>query len=173
MHIHQSASMAFTLAQEEVPVLDKSVFLGDARVTVTDAVIENFDQVKQALEKLDDTLVQVVIESASGRATIALSNAPRLPDTPWPASIQRLVDLEKPLDARLVSRYHALAAATLEGLTEVEKAAVTARTELGFAHKFSLWEYLQHQPENLRFLLSFWAKLLNWMKGLLKKRKHL
>jgi hypothetical protein len=128
MYIHQSAT--FLIYQEEVPVLDKSVLLGDARVTVADAIIENFDQVKKALEKLDDTLVQVVIRSATGRATFELTNAPRLPDAPWPTTIQTLVDLEKPLDTRLVSRYHALAAATLEGLTEDEKAAVMARPEL-------------------------------------------
>jgi hypothetical protein len=128
MSIHQSAT--FTINQEEVPVLDKSVLLGDARVTVADAIIEKFDQVKQALEKLDDTLVQVVIRSATGRATFELTNAPRLPDAPWPTTIQTLVDLEKPLDTCLVSRYHALAAATLEGLTEEEKVAVTARPEL-------------------------------------------
>jgi hypothetical protein len=128
MQVHQSAT--FTINQEEVPVLDKSVLLGDARVTVADAIIENFDQVKKALEKLDDTLVQVVIRSATGRATFELTHAPHLPDNPWPANIQTLVELESQLDTRLVSRYHALAASTLEGLTVEEKAAVTTRPEL-------------------------------------------
>jgi hypothetical protein len=132
MHIHQSASVTFTLNEkkEEIPILDKSVHLGRAKQTVNDAVIENFEQAKEALEKLDNSLVQVVIRSESGSARLELDEAPRLPDSPWPANIQTLVDLEKPLDDRLVSRYHALAAATLEGLTEEEKVAVTARPEL-------------------------------------------
>ena len=44
-----------------------------------------------------------------------------------------LVDLEPHLDSHLVERYHALAAATLSGLTEEEKAEVTTRPEFGEA----------------------------------------
>jgi hypothetical protein len=40
------------------------------------------------------------------------------------------IDLESQLDAHLVERYHSLAAATLDDLTEEEKAAVTARPDL-------------------------------------------
>src|SRR2546423_1015850 len=130
MQIHQSASATFIIGKEEVIILDQPILLGNTKVTVADAVIEDFDQVKHALEKLDDSLVQVVIRSASGCARLELADAPHLPNNPWPANIQTLVDLESQLDARLVSRYHALAAATLEGLTEEEKAAVTARPEL-------------------------------------------
>ncbi len=49
------------------------------------------------------------------------------------SNVQKMVELEPRLDAALVERYHALAAATLAGLTEEEKKEVTARPELGDA----------------------------------------
>jgi hypothetical protein len=59
-----------------------------------------------------------------------LQNAPRLREPGWDPSIQALIDLEPQLDARLADRYNALAASTLDDLTEEEKRDVTARPEL-------------------------------------------
>ncbi len=128
--MNQSRSMTFSIAQDEITILGKSILLGDARVIVEDGFIENFDEVKKELERLDNHEVEVVIRSVNGQARIEMPDAPRLPDNAWDSNIQSLIDLESELDARLVERYHALAAATLEGLTEEEKAAVTIRPEL-------------------------------------------
>ena len=47
--------------------------------------------------------------------------------------MQMLIDMEGQLDAALVERYNALAAASLAGLSENEKAEITARPEVGEA----------------------------------------
>jgi len=126
----QSSQITFRLPPENDTILGKSIHLGDVKVTVEDGCIDNFDKVKKELETFDNHQSEVVIRSLNGQAKFELPNAPRLPASPWDSNIQGLIDLESPLDARLVERYHALAAATLEGLTEEEKAAVTARVEL-------------------------------------------
>ena len=128
--ISESMSMTFPLLQEKTNILGKSILLGDVKVSIEDILIENFDEVKKELESLDNHEVEVVIRSVNGQARVETPDAPRLPDNAWDSNIQGLVDLESQLDARLVERYHALAAATLEGLTEEEKAAVITRPEL-------------------------------------------
>jgi hypothetical protein len=130
MRIQQSASWTFTVDRETVLTLDKPIFLGNAKVTVNDAFIENFNEVITEIETFDNHPVRVVIGSTSNRARFDLPDAPHLTDISWDSKIQRLIDLESQLDAHLVSRYHALAAATLEGLTEEEKATITRRPEL-------------------------------------------
>ncbi len=115
--------------------LSKTLFgvkiaLGDEILTIEDKIIEDFDKVQKELACNDGHQVAVVIRSLSGQGRYEFLNPPRLPDRPWEPMIEMLADLESHLDARLVERYHALAAATLSGLTEEEKAAVTARPEL-------------------------------------------
>jgi hypothetical protein len=126
----QPAPISFTLEQEEAEVLGKPILLGKVRVNVEHGLIQNLDQVKLELARLDGHEVEVIIRSGSDSAEFELLESPRLPANPWDPSIQALVDLESELDARLVERYHSLAAATLSGLTEEERAAVTARPEL-------------------------------------------
>ena len=126
----ESHLMTFTIPQYKSTILGQSIFLGDAKVTVEGGFIEDFDEVKKELERLDNHEVEVVIRSVNGQARVETSYAPRLPDKAWDSNIQGLIDLEQQFDARLTERYHALAAATLEGLTDEDKAAVTTRPEL-------------------------------------------
>jgi hypothetical protein len=123
---------SFTLGPDPITktLFGKEIFLGMGTVTVEDKSIENFDKVQLELARNDGHKVPVVIRSLTGRGRYDLFEAPRLPDMPWDKKIQGLVDLERQLDNALVTRYHALAASTLEGLTEDEKIAVTARPEL-------------------------------------------
>lgn len=104
--------------------------LGQRGIIIQDAVIENFEITQKEISKDDGHLVPVVIRSASGQAKYDFFGAPKLPAAMWDSNIQRMVELESQLDAALVARYHALAASTLEGLTEEEKIAITARPEL-------------------------------------------
>jgi len=71
-----------------------------------------------------------LIRSLTNQALFELPEAPRLPLNPWDSRIQSLIDLERELDSRLIERYHALAASTLAGLSEEERARVTRRVEL-------------------------------------------
>jgi len=111
-------------------LFSKEIFLGEGTLTVEDKSIETFDEVQQELARNDGHTVPVVIRSLTGHGRYDLPEAPRLPDMPWDEKIQGLVDLEVRLDEALVARYHALAASTLEGLTEEEKIAITVRPEL-------------------------------------------
>ncbi|MEK6300745.1 MAG: hypothetical protein AABO41_08500 [Acidobacteriota bacterium] len=111
----------------------KSVYLGVGTVTVLDAVIEDGDKLKAMMERGDGREVQVRIRSRSGRIRYDLPEAPRIGDEHWDPNTLALIDIESRLDAALVERYHTLAAATLAGLTEEEKAQVTARVDFGAA----------------------------------------
>lgn len=104
--------------------------LGEGTITIIDNHIENFEQVVNELRSEDGHPVAVRIRSHIGLAHYNFPDAPRLPDKAWAGDLQMIIDMEGQLDAALVQRYHALAAATLEGLSDEQKAAVTARPEL-------------------------------------------
>jgi hypothetical protein len=128
------AGQAFRLPYSEEHwtelVLDQSIDLGKALITIPDAIVKNPGDLRQELALTDGHPVKVSFESLSGQVIYEFPDAPRLPDTPWDSKIQAMVDIESDLDNALIERYHALAAATLAGLTEEEKAAVTVRPEL-------------------------------------------
>jgi len=114
-------------------VLGESISLGSAKIVIVDAVLRNLNEVRRELEKLDGRLVNVTIESLSGQVRYEFQEAPCLSDKSWEEKIQRLIDLEDQLDTALIARYHALAASTLEGLTEEEKAEITMPSNIGEA----------------------------------------
>ena len=116
-----------------VVLFGQQIFLGAESLLVENKVIENFDYVIRELAQNDGHKMEVVVRSLTGQGRYDFPNAPRLPDAPWSSTIQPLVNIEQQLDARLVECYHALAAATLAGLTEEEKAEVTVRPDLGEA----------------------------------------
>lgn len=107
--------------------------LGEGTITIIDNHIEDFQQVEKELRSGDGHPVTVRIRSRIGLAHYNFPNAPRLPDNAWDADLRMLIDMEGQLDAALVERYHALAAATLAGLNEDEKAEITRRPEIGEA----------------------------------------
>lgn len=109
------------------------VQLGEGTITIVDKHIEDFEQVLKELRSDDGHPVAVRIRSRIGVAHYNFPDAPRLPDKAWDADLQMLINMEGQLDAALVQRYHALAAATLAGLNEDEKAEITARPEIGEA----------------------------------------
>lgn len=104
--------------------------LGEGTITIIDNHIENFEQVVNELRSEDGHPVAVRIRSRIGLAHYNFPDAPLLPDKAWDEDLQMLIDMEGQLDAALVQRYHTLAAATLEGLSDEQKAAVTAQPEL-------------------------------------------
>jgi len=111
-------------------VLGQSINLGRATVTMEDAVVKNLNKVREQLEHRDGRQVTLEIRSLSGQDKYEFTELPYKSDILWEPKIQTLIDLEPYLDAALTERYHALAASTLEGLTEEEKTAITARPEL-------------------------------------------
>lgn len=107
--------------------------LGEGNITIIDKHIEDFEQVLKELRSDDGHTVTVRVRSRIGLAHYYFPDAPRLPDKAWNADLQMLIDMEGQLDAALMERYNALAAATLAGLNELEKAEITARPEIGEA----------------------------------------
>ena len=118
-----------TLAKRTL--LGHTVELGNEWFVVEDLVIDRPEEVRNELASGDGHRVNYQARSLSGKAKIKLPDAPRLPDSPWEPIVQELIDLDWRLDERLAQRYHALAASTLAGLTEEEKAEVTERPSLG------------------------------------------
>ncbi len=114
-------------------VLGQPIDLGRATVTMEDAVVQCFDEAQQHLTAMDGHQVPIVIHSLSGRMRYEFTEAPSASELSWDSEIQALIDIEPQLDAALVERYHALAAATLDGLNEEEKKEITTRPELGEA----------------------------------------
>ncbi len=111
-------------------ILGQSLSLGYSTTLIEDMIFQNPDEVRRELAADDGHLVEIMIRSLSGQVKYEFPEAPRLPDEPWDERIQQFINLEAQLDASIVERYHALAAATLAGLTEEEKKEVTARPEL-------------------------------------------
>lgn len=107
-----------------------TIDLGEEELFLDDAVFENLAAVRSELARNDRHPVEVVVRPLSGKGMVALKNSQRLPEPTWHSSIQALIDLEPHLDQRLADRYNALAASTLDNLTEEAKKEVTARAEL-------------------------------------------
>lgn len=104
--------------------------LGLGAITIKDKHIEDFDQVLEELRKEDGRTVAVRVRSRIGLARYNMREAPRLPDKAWNADMQMLINMDEQLDAALLTRYHDLAASTLHGLNDEEKAAITERPYL-------------------------------------------
>lgn len=102
-------------------------------ITIIDKQIEDFGQVLEELKKDDGRTVAVRVRSRIGVVRYTMREAPCLPDKAWDADLQMLINMDEQLDAALMERYNALAAATLAGLSDDEKAEITARPEIGEA----------------------------------------
>jgi len=126
----ESPSLEFPPEVVTKTLLGKSIFLGTQTVKITDPYIEDVDRVQEELASGDGHEVTIVIRSHTNRAQYSLPEAPRLRSNAWDSRIQSLIDLERDLDARLVERYHSLAAGSLDGLTDEEKKRVTTRPQL-------------------------------------------
>lgn len=122
-----SESHVITLSET---VLGQSIDLGRATVTIEDAVVKNLDEIRAQLEAGDGRQVTLEICSLSGQDKYEFTETPYSPDIFWEPKIQALIDLEPYLDAAISERYHALASATLAGLTEEEKKEMTTFPDL-------------------------------------------
>lgn len=104
--------------------------LGVLAAKLDNAVIENYDEVKENLSKLNGRIVEVKLRSISGVSRMIALQVPSLPPNPWTPELQKLIDLDSQLDSISLERFFNLAFATLEGLTEEQKKAITKRPEL-------------------------------------------
>lgn len=131
-----------------------TIFLGVGTITVLDAIVEDSDEVRAAIESRDVRDVQVRVRSLSGRIRYDLPDAPRISEANWDRNTQALVDIGPQLDAALFERYNALAASTLAGLTEEEKAQVAVRVDFGAAFL----------PSEMNGENTLWRRLLRFLR---------
>jgi len=128
--IVQPFSWSLPLESFSETVLGQPINLGRVTVTMDDAVVKNLDEVREQLKTRDGRQVTLEIRSLSGQDKYEFTEIRCSSDLLWESQLQALIDLEPYLDAAIIERYHALAGSTLEGLTEEEKVAITARPEL-------------------------------------------
>lgn len=103
----------------------RTLNLGEVKVTIQNAALVNPDNVNRELHQLDGRGFEALIKSLSGTATYEFAGTAHLPKAPWDKRIKKFIELEDKLDENLFQSVNQLAAASLEGLTEQEKAAIT------------------------------------------------
>ncbi|MCA1620995.1 MAG: hypothetical protein LC795_17150 [Acidobacteria bacterium] len=129
----QPFSYSVKLESFNETVLGQPINLGPVTITLEDAVVKNLDEVRNELGAEDGRQVIVEIHSRQEKCNFEFVGIPDPSNVLWEPKIQALIDLESYLDAAITERYHALAAATLAGLTEDEKEEVTTRPAIGEA----------------------------------------
>ncbi|MBS1790816.1 MAG: hypothetical protein JST85_24075 [Acidobacteria bacterium] len=114
-----------TIDRYECFVLDKRIVLDEALIKIENPFIANLEKVSHELQSLDGHEFLVSIGSLTGRATYEFSDISFLNSIDWDERTTELVNLEDKLDERFFELGNHLAAATLDDLTEQEKAAIT------------------------------------------------
>jgi hypothetical protein len=111
-------------------IFEVEIFLGIMTARINEAVIDNYDEVKEKLDKLDNNPVKVKLRSKNGMCKMIAVDVPILPPNAWSNELQKLIDLDEKLDSVLLDKYFELASSTLEGLTEEQKKTILERPHL-------------------------------------------
>lgn len=114
----------------EVQILGHSINLGLQTIRIEKYVIENFEEVKKQLSKLDGNEVLTRAFSKNGVMQVESVTTPHLPKNAFSNRIQKLIDLDEKFNSIFLERYFKLAASTLEGLSEEQKESITERPKL-------------------------------------------
>lgn len=104
--------------------------LGLQTAKIEEFVLDNFDEVKKKLSKLDGNEVLVQARSKSGVMQIESITTPILPKNAFSQDIQKLIDLDEKFTSIFMDKYFDLAGATLDGLTEEQIEVITQRPTL-------------------------------------------
>jgi hypothetical protein len=110
-------------------LLERTLNLGQAKLTVQNAALVNHEEVERELQKLDGHSFSVMIKSLSGLANYEFLDAPRLPNDAWDKLVAELIELDEKLVDKLFRTVNELAAGSLADLTEEEKSEVTIRPQ--------------------------------------------
>jgi hypothetical protein len=97
---------------------------------IEEYILDNFDEVKKKLSKLDGSEIWVQARSKNGVMVIESVTTPTLPKNAFTNDIQKLIDLDSKLDSIVLDKYFSLATSAFEGLTEEQKKAVLERPNL-------------------------------------------
>ena len=130
--VNKSPDFSYPCSQHQ-SVFGVEIPLGLGAITIIHKYIEDYDRILKEFRKDDGHVVAVKVRSRIGLAHYNFRDSPRLPRKAWSDDLQMLINMESQLDGALVERYNALAAASLAGLNEHEKAEITARPTIGEA----------------------------------------
>jgi hypothetical protein len=110
-------------------VAGQKLWLGRTTIEIESALLLNAPEVRQRLKRSDNCEIRAFIRSLDGVAKYTFHDAPHAPDTPWPERAAEFIELKTLLDDRICEAFNNLAASTLAGLTEEERAAITSPLE--------------------------------------------
>ncbi len=111
-------------------VFGQPIFLGQQVGTIKNYIIDNFDEVKKAVSKLDGKEVLAKIRSKDGVIQIESDTTPELQMTAFSKDIQKLIDLDEKLDSMVMDKYLNSFSNAFEGLTDEQIEAITERPTL-------------------------------------------
>lgn len=97
---------------------------------IEDGVLENFEDVKKGLSKLDGNEVLAQIRSKSGVIQIESVTTPHLPKNAFSKRIQKLIDLKESFDSLYFNKYLNSFSDAFEDLTDEQIQAITEHPEL-------------------------------------------
>lgn len=113
----------------------KSIFgieipIGIMTGKIDKAVIDNYDEAKGKLQKLDNEIVHIHQRSLDGTITMIAVNVPHLPKSPWSEKLNKLIDLESNLDEMVFDKYLNSFSNAFENLTDEQVKVITERPNL-------------------------------------------
>jgi hypothetical protein len=111
-------------------ILGYRINLGLQTAKIEAYILDNFDDVKKKLSKLDGNEVLVQARSKSGVMQIESITTPTLPKNAFSKDIQKLIDLEEKFDSMYFDKYLNSFSNAFENLTDDQIQAVTERPPL-------------------------------------------
>jgi hypothetical protein len=111
----------------------REIYVGDMSVLIRQPAVLNLNQLLKELAAGDGHQVLAWLAPFDGTAKISTTQAPQLAAGVWGEDERSLIALDPFLTSALGNEYNSLAAATLEGLSDEEKAEITTRPEIGMS----------------------------------------
>jgi hypothetical protein len=128
--VGSQASYLFRLPPLSDRLFGEQIQLGEVGVMVRRPIFLNANELLDEISVGDGHEVIGQVTSLEASLKINTTAAPVLPSSPWNDSEQRFIEIGPFLSSRLADEYNSLAASTLAGLSDAEKAEITARPEL-------------------------------------------
>lgn len=104
--------------------------LGFIKGQIEKAVIDNYEEVKEKLSKLDGNEILVHLRSLNGMIRLISVDVPTLPKNAFSRELQKLIDLDEKFDSMYFDKYLNSFSNAFEGLTDEQIQAITERPDL-------------------------------------------
>lgn len=114
----EPTSMTFQPEFTKKYIFGVEIPLGFITANIDKAIIENYDEAKKLLSRLDGSTVNIKLVSLTGTTEIILLKGIKLPENPFSEKLQALMNLDPVFDDRILERFFSIASSTVEGLTK-------------------------------------------------------